>query len=97
MTVDLARCIPILASLDIAETAAFYTEQLGFAVGCEDANYLIVKRNDMELHFWKTQDRQLPENTSCYIRGAARSPRCTRSTRCAACPKSRRSRCSRGT
>jgi catechol 2,3-dioxygenase-like lactoylglutathione lyase family enzyme len=69
MTVDPARCIPVLASLDIAESAAFYTAQLGFAVNYQDGDYLIVKRDDMELHFWKTQDRQFPENTSCYIRG----------------------------
>jgi hypothetical protein len=29
MTADPARCIPVLASLDIAESAAFYTAQLG--------------------------------------------------------------------
>lgn len=69
MTIDPARCIPILASLDIAESRAFYVERLGFAVNYEDAGYLIVKRDDMELHFWKTDDRRFPENTSCYIRG----------------------------
>ena len=69
MTVDPARCIPILASLDIAESAAFYGAQLGFEVTYQEVGYLIVKRDDMELHFWKTADRQFPENTSCYIRG----------------------------
>ncbi|TAJ28226.1 MAG: VOC family protein, partial [Reyranella sp.] len=47
MTVDPARCIPVLASLDIAESAAFYTAQLGFAVNYQDGDYLIVKRDDM--------------------------------------------------
>jgi len=69
MTTDLARAIPVLASLDIAESAAFYVHWLGFSVGYQDGNYLIVKRDDMELHFWKTDDRTFPENTSCYIRG----------------------------
>jgi catechol 2,3-dioxygenase-like lactoylglutathione lyase family enzyme len=69
MTVDFARTIPILASLDIAETGTFYVDWLGFAVGYRDGSYLIVKRDDMELHFWKTDDRRFPENTSCYIRG----------------------------
>ena len=69
MTVDPARTIPILASLDIAETSAFYVAQLGFAVVYQDVGYLIVKRDEMELHFWKTDDRRFPENTSCYIRG----------------------------
>ncbi len=69
MTTDFARTLPILASLDIAETSAFYVDWLGFSVGYEDDNYLIVKRDEMELHFWKTGDRRFPENTSCYIRG----------------------------
>ena len=66
---DPARTIPILASLDIAESAAFYADQLGFTVGYQDAGYLIVRRDEMEIHFWKTDDRRFPENTSCYIRG----------------------------
>ncbi len=69
MTTDYARSIPILASLDTTETAAFYTEQLGFKVGYLEENYLIVTRDDMELHFWKADDPRFPENTSCYIRG----------------------------
>lgn len=69
MTIDPARAIPILASLNISETRAFYVDQLGFTVGYEEDNYLIVKRDDIELHFWKTEDRRFPENTSCYIRG----------------------------
>ena len=69
MTRDPALTIPILASLDIAESAAFYADRLGFTVGYQDAGYLIVRRDEMEIHFWKTDDRRFPENTSCYIRG----------------------------
>ena len=43
--------------------------QLGFVSDYAEGDYLIVKRDDMEIHFWKTDDRQFPENTSCYIRG----------------------------
>lgn len=67
--IDPARCIPILASLDIAATRAFYVDQLGFASDYGDEGYLIVRRDAMELHFWKTSDPKLPESTSCYIRG----------------------------
>lgn len=68
--VDFARCIPVLASLDIAETQEYYAEQLGFRdVVYRDDNYLIVRRQEMELHFWLASDRIHPENTSCYIRG----------------------------
>lgn len=41
----------------------------GGSVGHQDASHLIVKRDDMEWHFWKTDDRQFPENTSCAILG----------------------------
>jgi len=66
---DLAITIPVLASLDLAETQAFYTDGLGFAAVYRDDRYLIVRRDAMELHFWLTDDRRFPENTSCYIRG----------------------------
>ncbi|MGX1198916.1 bleomycin resistance protein [Parvibaculum sp. MBR-TMA-1.3b-4.2] len=65
---DYARAIPVLASLDLDQSKNFYTEKLGFAAE-RYGDYLIVKRDDMELHFWLTDDRIHPENTSCYIRG----------------------------
>ena len=65
---DPARCIPVLASLDIAETYDYYVDQLGFR-GDRIGDYLIVKRDEMEIHFWLAKDRIHPENTSCYIRG----------------------------
>jgi hypothetical protein len=69
-TKDPARTIPVLASLDIAQTHAFYTSQLGFPETVyKEKDYLIVRRGEMELHFWLTDDKRYPENTSCYIRG----------------------------
>jgi catechol 2,3-dioxygenase-like lactoylglutathione lyase family enzyme len=65
---DPARCIPILASLDLEETYDFYVGMLGFR-GESVGSYLLVKRDEMEIHFWLTDDRDHPENTSCYIRG----------------------------
>ena len=65
---DYARAIPVLASLDLDQSQRFYTEKLGFAAE-RYGDYLIVKRDDMELHFWLADDRIHPENTSCYIRG----------------------------
>jgi hypothetical protein len=65
---DSARCIPILASLDIEESLAFYTGQLGFT-GERIGDYLIIRRDNMEIHFWLANDRRYPENTSCYVRG----------------------------
>jgi len=65
---DPARCIPTLASLDIEQTRAFYVDRLGFAAE-RVGDYLIARRDAMELHFWLAKDRIHPENTSCYIRG----------------------------
>lgn len=96
MTIDYARALPILASLDIAETASFYIGQLGFRVEYQDSGYLIVKRDHMELHFWKAGDRKLPENTACYIRGG-QVGLCMPNSRDVACPASRRSRSGRAT
>jgi catechol 2,3-dioxygenase-like lactoylglutathione lyase family enzyme len=65
-----AKAIPVLASLDIAASKAFYVDQLGFAeLVYEDAAYLILRRGPLELHFWLAQDKIYPEHTSCYIRG----------------------------
>lgn len=65
---DPARCIPILASLDLAESLAFYGDHLGFA-GERWGDYAILRRDAMEIHFWLARDRIHPEHTSCYVRG----------------------------
>ena len=65
---DHARAIPVLASLDLAQSRAFYTEKLGFKAE-QYGDYLIVRRDAMEIHFWLAPDRIHPEHTSCYIRG----------------------------
>ncbi len=65
---DPAITIPVLASLDIAETCRFYSEELGFHVEAF-GDYAIARRDRMEIHFWLAADRIHPEHTSCYIRG----------------------------
>lgn len=65
---DLAMTIPVLASLDLDETIAFYRDRLKFTVQ-RHGHYLLAKRDAMEIHFWLADDRIHPENTSCYIRG----------------------------
>ncbi len=66
---DFARTIPVLPSPDIAESSAYYAGRLGFGIIYQAADYLIVRRDEMELHFWRTVEPDLPEKTSCYIRG----------------------------
>ena len=69
MTEATATAIPVLASLNLDESAAFY-EKLGFLIGGRFDDYLIVHRNGVELHFWLCDERHIAENTSCYIRCA---------------------------
>ncbi len=71
---DRVEILPILPSLNIGETLAFYRDYLGFDdVGYESADYLIVSRlfagHKMELHFWLADDRTLCEKSAIYIRG----------------------------
>ncbi|AWC23577.1 Bleomycin-binding protein [Aminobacter sp. MSH1] len=67
---DLARSIPVLPSPDMRESRDFYRDRLGFEViGPEMNDYLIVRRGEIEIHFWRSDDRKLPEVSSCYIRG----------------------------
>lgn len=68
---DRIEVLPVLPSLDLDETLAFYGDGLGFAeIVFRDENYLILRRMPgMELHFWRTEDRRLCEATSVYLRG----------------------------
>jgi catechol 2,3-dioxygenase-like lactoylglutathione lyase family enzyme len=70
MIEEAARAIPVLPSLDIVRTRRFYEERLGFTSKHYEAeDYLIVRRGDIELHFWRTDDEKLPPVSSAYIRG----------------------------
>jgi GNAT superfamily N-acetyltransferase len=63
--------IPTMPMRDLAETAAFYA-RLGFVEGFRQAApspYLIVRRDDMELHFFGHADIDPRENyCGCYLR-----------------------------
>jgi catechol 2,3-dioxygenase-like lactoylglutathione lyase family enzyme len=65
----ISASIPVLASLDLDETAAFYQQKLGFEPRLRADNYLIVERDGCEIHFWLCRERHIAENTSCYLRG----------------------------
>ena len=61
------QAVPVLASLDIGLTMEFYKQKLGFVSRYQDESYAVARREDMEIHFWKCEDKIFPENTSCYI------------------------------
>ena len=64
----LQTTIPILAYIDKDETIAFYTSKLGFTFESEFEGYLIFSKDNIELHFWETDNPIIPQNTGCYIR-----------------------------
>lgn len=67
MPTTFIRSVPVLASLDLDETAQFYADKLGFMVDFRYPNYLGLKRDDLQLHFWLCSERHIAENTSCYV------------------------------
>jgi catechol 2,3-dioxygenase-like lactoylglutathione lyase family enzyme len=67
MPTTFTRAVPVLASLNLDETVEFYTQKLGFTVDFQYPNYLGLKRDNLQLHFWLCSDRHIAENTSCYV------------------------------
>ena len=65
----ISATIPVLASLDFEETAAFFEPRLGFESRLQSENYLIMERDGCELHFWLCGERHIAENTSCCPHG----------------------------
>ena len=65
--------VPVLASLNLDESAAFCASRLGFTERLRAPDYLIVARDGCEIHYWLCQDRAVAEQTSCYVRGDTRA------------------------
>lgn len=61
------RAIPVLASLDLEATQRFYADRLGFDPLFAYPDYAISGRDGIQLHFWLTDDADVPKNTSCRI------------------------------
>lgn len=60
--------VPVLASLNIQESIAFYSQKLGFSLVMQSEDYAIVKRDGAELQFWRCAEPHIAQNTSCYLR-----------------------------
>lgn len=70
----LVAATPVLASLDIKRTLAFYGAKLGFTeVHAAPGEYGIVERDGVALHFWACDDPAIAQATACRIevRGVA--------------------------
>lgn len=64
---EFRRAVPVLASLDIEATQRFYAEKMGFASVARYPDYGIVARDDVQIHFWLTDDADIPKATSCRV------------------------------
>lgn len=61
------RSTPILASLNEAQTIAFYTQQLGFTFCTNNNGYLIFERDGIHVHLFRCEDPEAGRNMGCYI------------------------------
>jgi DNA-binding transcriptional MerR regulator len=65
--ITLQRAIPVLASLDLEATQRFYADKIGFRPVARYPDYAICARDGVQLHFWLTDDVDIPKETSCRI------------------------------
>lgn len=66
-TTTMQRAIPVLASLDLDATQRFYADRLGFDAMFRYPDYAICARDGVQIHFWLTDDADIPKETSCRI------------------------------
>jgi catechol 2,3-dioxygenase-like lactoylglutathione lyase family enzyme len=65
--ITLQRAIPVLASLDLETTQRFYADKIGFRPVARYPDYAICASDGVQLHFWLTDDADIPKETSCRI------------------------------
>jgi uncharacterized glyoxalase superfamily protein PhnB len=67
-----AACIlsacPLFPVADPQASAAWYCQHLGFAKTFADADYAMIKRDAVEVHFWRCADPNIARATSAYFR-----------------------------
>ena len=64
---EMHAAVPVLPSLDIEATLAFYAEKLGFATAFQYPGYAGVERDGVQIHFWRCEDPGLPGMSSCRV------------------------------
>ena len=62
----LKTAIPKLASLDIERSVTFF-EQLGFSRTAVYPTVAMVSRDNVDIHFWLTDDPAIPKLTGCRV------------------------------
>jgi catechol 2,3-dioxygenase-like lactoylglutathione lyase family enzyme len=62
-----ARGIPLLPVANVRRSIEFYVDKLDFKMGFNAGEYGGVRRDAIEIHFWRTDDLNLPKHSSCRI------------------------------
>ena len=62
-----ARGIPLLPVSNVRRSIEFYVDVLDFKMGFNAGEYGGVRRDAIEIHFWRTDDPNLPKTSSCRI------------------------------
>jgi hypothetical protein len=62
----ISKIIPVLPMLNTKETIKFYEYYFGFTV-IDQGGYLLMQKDDIQLHFFLCTDEYLCRNSRCYI------------------------------
>jgi catechol 2,3-dioxygenase-like lactoylglutathione lyase family enzyme len=62
-----ARGIPMLPVSNVRRAIDFFVDKLDFKLDFNAGEYGGVRRDAIEVHFWRTDDPALPQNSSCRI------------------------------
>ena len=62
-----ARGIPLLPVANVRRSIEFYVDVLEFKMGFNAGEYGGVRRDAIEIHFWRTDDPNLAKHSSCRI------------------------------
>ena len=69
MPAQLTVSIPKLPAKDLEATKKFYVEKLGFSHGESFPDYMILKRDGVEIHFYLHRQLDINRNNAmCYVR-----------------------------
>jgi hypothetical protein len=63
----LNTAIPVLLTLDVGKTVAFFTQQLGFSSPYHDSGFAILQRDGVTLHFTGCGEQHLVDWSSCRV------------------------------
>jgi catechol 2,3-dioxygenase-like lactoylglutathione lyase family enzyme len=64
----LTSACPLFPAADPAASAMWYCDRLGFRQTYADADYAMIARDGVEIHFWRCADPNIARATSAYFR-----------------------------